>query len=151
MQIRPTLAMLLVASAAMLTAQDRIVEWKETTPLPFENVHAAKAVTYQNHVLVFAFDGRSYVGDVQANGTIPAWRQSLGVPNLNPQVQNDPWATPCVVGDYVVIPGSPVSLVSRLGSSGDILSWTNGPGVTPHLYMAQTAVCSGNRVYVLGH
>lgn len=150
MQIRSAIAITLLASAPSMFAQDRIVEWKETTPLPFEGVYSARAVTYQNHILVFALDGRSYVGDVQSDGTIPAWRQSLTVPNVNPGISPDPWPKPCVIGDHVVIPGSPVSLVSRLSPSGDILGWNDGPGLAIPSFLVQTAACAGDRIYLVG-
>jgi len=144
----PAVALLVVLLAAVSTsvqAQQTITEWRTTTPLP-QSLPAAYAVTYGDHIIV-ASQGRSvFVGDVQpSTGEILRWRPTLSLP--------DGWSIEyeiARIGDYVVLPGYPISSVARLNHDGTLQEWQEAPGTNAAVWTERGVTTDGDRIYVAG-
>jgi len=143
------LAISLGAVATPAAAQDPITEWRETTSLPI--IHFGwRAVAHRGqNILVFHYTGVSYVATIdQATGQLSPWRQNPTYTRVTPPIGvQDPWPTPAVVGDYVVIPDSPVSRVGTLAPDGTILQWRDTTGLNPEKALVQSVIADGNRIY----
>jgi hypothetical protein len=127
-------------------AQWEITSWRTTLPLPVP-MPASDAVSYGDHILLFAPPFGAFVGDVDLlSGDVLAWRSTLAIPSYVTVVS----AGVAIVGDHVVVPGHPASAVGVLAADGSIAAWQPGPATNTPATGSRAVAVDGDRIYAVG-
>ena len=121
-----------------------ITSWSETTPVP-QTAHTTTALSYHGHVLFLLYTGSIYVGNVDPDGSIHDWMPTLGFPHPEENIKSA-----VIVGDRLVIPSWPTSMIGLLNNDGTVSEWTEGPGVTSPATGGRVGAVDGRRIYTLG-
>lgn len=122
----------------------RITEWTEATPVP-ETTYYTAAVAHGNHIFFLHFTGRVFSGEVRPDGSIAGWTETLAMPHAEENIKSA-----VVVGDRLVVPGKPTSMIGSIGSGGAIESWSEGPAVNSPSTGGRVAVAHGSWIFTMG-
>ncbi len=143
----------LLAIPAVLPAQWVINGWMPAGTVPIDYPPSPFfAASYQGHL--FVMDGvTAWVGEVDpSTGNILSWEETTAPDRTQYRAALVPTSA-AVVGDYIVIPHEPESLVARFNSDGSIDGdWLPAPGLVnarATTGVGATAV-SGSFLYVVG-
>jgi hypothetical protein len=121
--------------------QYQITSWNRTADLP--TAEACAAVAFGNHIIVIGPTGLVYVGDADpASGQILSWRPTISFPGLLTTYR------PAIVGNYVVMPGSP-SYIGELASDGSVISWQPGAATVQPVDHDLGVTVDGSRIYAV--
>lgn len=118
--------------------------WTETTSVP-ETTNWTAALAYDGHVLYMLYSGQIYVGEVASDGSISEWVPTIEMPRPEINVKGA-----VIVGDRVIVPSAPDSMIGLLNDDGTISGWSYGPGVANPANNGRVSTTYGNRIYTLG-
>lgn len=122
----------------------RITEWTEATPVP-ESAYFTGAVAHGNHIFFLHSTGRVFSGEVRPDGSIAGWTETLSAPHSEETIKGA-----VVVGDFLVVPSKPTSMIGVIGSGGTIESWSEGPPVNSPATNGRVSVAHGSWIYTMG-